>query len=224
MIRKASTLHTALLLVCSATSAVALAQSDVPMTPLQKQIHRLDLGITAVGIYTTKTSGPVSSPVANQGNGVVSQYGSTTVGELGELRYIVKPYIGFEFNYGNSRYTEHFSVAPSEIQVKVNEYTLGYIALPPHEILGLQPYVGGGAGTMAFKPTAFGGQGAPEQARATYYYTLGVQKYMDDAQHFGLRAGFRETFFLGPDFGQNYLTILKHTTTLEPQVGFYVRY
>ena len=63
LIRKASTLHTALLLVCSATSAVALAQSDVPMTPLQKQIHRLDLGITAVGIYTTKTSGPVSSAV-----------------------------------------------------------------------------------------------------------------------------------------------------------------
>ncbi len=224
LIRKASTLHTALLLVCSATSAVALAQTDTPMTPLQKQIHRLDLGIAGVGMYNTTVSGPVSSPVANQGTGTVTQYGSSTVGELGELRYIVSPYIGFQFNYGNARYTEHYSVAPTEVQAKVNEYTLGYIALPPHEIFGLQPYVGAGAGTTAFKPTAFGGQGAPEQARATYYYTLGVQKYMDDAQHFGLRAGFRQAFFLAPDFGQNYLTILKHTSTLEPQIGFYVRY
>ncbi len=224
MIRKASTLYAALLLACSATSAVALAQTDTPMTPLEKQIHRMDLGVAAVGVYNTTVSGPVVSPVANQGATDVTQFGSNTVGVLAEVRYIARPYFGLEFNYGEARYTEHYSVAPSQIQTKVNEYTFGYLATPPHPIFTLQPYVGAGAGTTAFKPTSGGGEGAPEQARATYYYTLGVQKYIDDAQHFGLRAGFRQTFLLAPDFGQNYLTILKHTSSFEPQVGFYLRY
>jgi len=92
-----------------------------------------------------------------------------------------------------------------------------------HEIFGLQPYLGAGAGSTGFKPTRFGGEGAPEQARATYYYSLGVQKPLGEG-HFGLRAGFRELFFLDPDFGQNYLTILKHANTYEPQAGFYLRY
>jgi hypothetical protein len=166
----------------------------------------------------------VVSPVANQGHGPVTQYGSNTVGVLAELRYIARPYIGFEFNYGQARYTEHYSVSPGEIQTKVQEYTFGYIATPPYPIFGLQPYLGAGAGATAFHPTAGGGEGAPEQARATYYYTLGVQKYLDDSQHFGFRAGFRQVFFLDPDFGQNYLTILKHSSTYEPQVGFYLHY
>ncbi|QMV17661.1 hypothetical protein GOB94_02290 [Granulicella sp. 5B5] len=226
MIRKATTLYAALLFACTATTAVALAQTDagVPETPLQKQIERLDLGITAVGMYNTTVSGPVVSPVANQGNGPVTQYGSNTVGVLATIRYIAKPYFGLEFNYGQARYTEHYSVAPFEIQTKVQEYTFGYIATPPHPIFGLQPYLGAGAGTTAFHPTAGGGEGAPEQARATYYYTLGVQKYLDDTQHFGFRAGFRQAFYLDPDFGQNYLTILKHSSSYEPQIGFYLHY
>lgn len=226
MIRKASTLYAALLLACTATATVAMAQTDagVPLTPFQKQVDRFDLGVTAVGIYNTTESGPVVSPVANQGNAPITQYGSNTVGVLATLRYSVKPYVGFEFNWGQARYTEHYSVAPLQIQTKVNEYTIGYIAQPPHPIFTFQPYIGAGAGTSAFKPTAGGGEGAPEQARATYYYTIGVQKFIDNNQHFGIRAGFRQLFFLDPDFGQNYLTILKHASTYEPQVGFYLHY
>jgi hypothetical protein len=223
---KVSPLYAALLLACTATSAVALGQGDqVPESMLTRQIHRFDLGITGVGMYNGTVSGPIESPVANQPNGgTVTQFGSNTAALLGELRYVVKPYVGFEFNYGYGRYTENFSVQPLQIQTRVNEYTLGYIALPPHEIFGLQPYIGGGGGSQGFTPTKGGGQGAPEQARATYYYTLGVQKDIDDAHHFGLRVGFRELFFIDPDFGQNYLTIKKQTTTYEPQAGFYLRY
>ena len=125
---------------------------------------------------------------------------------------------------GFARYTENYTVNPLQIQTKVNEYTIGYVATPDHQIFGLQPYIGAGAGSQGFKPTSGGGQGAPEQARATYYYSLGLQKDIDDAHHFGLRVGFRELFFLDPDFGQNYLTITKHANTYEPQAGFYLRY
>jgi hypothetical protein len=213
---------------CLSASAAALGQSNdqVPESKFAQQIHRLDLGITGVGMWNTTESGPIVSPVANQPTSgtVVTQFGSNTAALLGELRYVAKPYVGFEFNYGYGRYTENYSVAPFQIQTRANEYTLGYIALPPHQFFGLQPYLGAGAGTQGFTPTKGGGQGAQEQARATYYYTVGLQKDIEDAHHFGVRVGFRELFFLDPDFGQNYLTILKHANTYEPQAGFYLRY
>jgi hypothetical protein len=225
LIRKASPLFAAVLFACTVTAATAVAQTDagIPESPLVKQLHKFDLGISGVGIYNTTVSGPVSSPVANQPSSNVTQFGSNTAGALVTIRYVAKPYVGLEFNYGYARYTENYSVSPLQIQTKASEVTFGYIATPPHEIFGLQPYIGAGAGTQAFTPTPHGGQGAPEQARATYYYTLGVQKALGEG-HFGLRAGFRELFFLDPDFGQNYLTITKHANTYEPQIGFYLRY
>ena len=224
--RKASPLLAAALLTLSLGSfpLTARAQTATPATPLERQIHKMDLALTGVGEYNTTVHGPVVSGLLASDQGqVVTQFGSNTFGALATLRYVARPYFGLEFNYGYARYTENYTVAPYQIQTKVNEYTIGYVATPPHPILGLQPYVGAGAGSIAFKPTAKGGEGAPEKARAAYYYTLGVQKDFDNG-HLGLRAGFRELFFLDPDFGQNYLTILKHANTYEPQAGFYLRY
>jgi hypothetical protein len=42
--------------------------------------------------------------------------------------------------------------------------------------------------------------------------------------HFGLRASFRQAFFLAPDFQTNYFRILKHTYTTEPTIGFYLHF
>ena len=231
MIRTASPLLAALLLACTVAGVPArlAAQTETPETPFAKQLHKIDLGITGVGEYNSTVSGPLqipagtTSPIVTTGNTTVTQFGSNTFGALITLRYIAKPYVGFELNYGYARYTENYSVAPYQIQTKASEYTLGYIATPNQEFLGVKPYLGAGAGSLAFKPTPHGGQGAPEQARAVYYYTLGVQKDFASG-HLGLRAGFREIFFLDPDFGQNYLTILKHANTYEPQAGFYLRY
>jgi opacity protein-like surface antigen len=207
-----------------ATAPSALhAQTETPETPLTKQIHKIDLGVSGVGIYNSTVTGPIVPTQAPDYGQTVTQFGSNTAGALVTIRYVAKPYFGLEFNYGYARYTENYTVAPNQIQTKVSEYTFGYVATPPHEIFGLQPYLGAGAGTQAFKPTPRGGQGAPEKARATYYYTLGLQKSFGEG-HFGVRAGFRELFFLDPDFGQNYLTILKHANTYEPQAGFFLRY
>jgi hypothetical protein len=232
LIHKAFRLLATALFSCTLVAAHAQSSTSTPDTPFEKQLKRFDLGVSGAGIFNTTVSGPILKPAAPDCEpnasgvcqNVVTQFGSNTFGAVATLRYIVKPYIGLEFNYGYARYTENYSVAPGQIQTKVNEYTFGYIATPPHPIFGLQPYIGAGAGTQAFKPTPHGGQGAPEKARATYYYTLGVQKELGQNGHFGIRAGFRELFFLDPDFGQNYLTILKHANTYEPQAGFYLRY
>lgn len=217
-------------------TGIAAAQT----TPFSRQMSRIDFGISGAGQFTNTVSGPIVptgasncyvDPTKNTGpcTNVLAQYASNTVGALGNIRYTAKPYFGVEFNYGWARYTENYSPSPStgsglfQIQTTANEYSFGYLVTPPHPIFGLQPFASAGAGTTQFKPTAGGGQGAPHQFRATYYYNVGVQKELFDS-NFGVRASFRQNFFLAPDFGQNYLTILKHATTIQPTFGFYVRF
>lgn len=205
-------------------TGIAAAQT----TAFSRQMSRVDFGISGAGQLNGTVSGPILPKGAPNSGTTVTQYGSNTVGAIGNIRYTAKPYAGIEFNYVWGRYTENYSPSPNggnlfQIQTTSNEYSFGYLVTPPHPIFGLQPFASVGAGTTQFKPTGGGGQGAPRQYRATYYYNVGLQKELFNS-NFGMRASFREAFFMAPDFGQNYLTILKHTTTVQPTVGFYVRF
>jgi hypothetical protein len=155
---------------------------------------------------------------------MVTQDGSTTVGVLGTIRYTKSPMIGLEGNYTFARYTENFSsYIIGGAQTRVNEYSLGWV-FHLHDLFTTQPFVSVGAGTTGFHPTAGGGQGLPFQYRATYYYNVGIDKALFHSKSFGARVAMREVFFKAPDFGQNYLTIDRQTTTLEPSLGFYLKF
>jgi hypothetical protein len=224
------------LLLClfSLAAGSAIAQSSpTPPNALEKQLNRIDLSISAAGLFSTSVAG------TNYTGVTFTQRPSNTVGELGTIRYVAKPYVGFEFNFGNSRYAQNFvttaykssSVCPNSsctylpggAQNNVHEETLGYIAHPPHSFFGLDPFLGAGGGTMQFRPTPGGGQGLPRQYRAVYYYTAGVDDYFPST-HFGIRVGFRQLIYLAPDFGQNYLTITRRARTTEPTFGFFLRF
>jgi hypothetical protein len=226
LIQKALHLFAGVLLAVSLNAA---AQSPT-VTPLDKQLARIDIGVSGVGEFNTAVSGPIVASGPNVGQTVQAQ-GSNTLGALINVRYIAKPYLGFEGHYSYARYTEGYSgtgtssfvSSPYNVQTNVDEETLGYIVTPPHDIFGFQPFVSAGAGTIKFKPTARGGEGERQQYRMGYYYTAGLQQEYANGK-FGLRASFRQVFFLAPDFGDNYLTILKHTSTFEPGVGFFFRF
>lgn len=222
------------LLVAGTVACISLPcfaqNASAPPTPFERQMAHIDFGLTAIGQFGKTVSGVVPQNSAPDAGATVSEHPSTTVGALANIRYTPKPYLGLEINYSYARYTESFygsSASPAgqpfTIQTQVNETTFGYIVTPPHPIFGLQPYASAGFGSTRFRPTAGGGESSPIQWRATYYYTLGVQKEFADS-HFGARLGFRQTFFLAPDFLENYLTILKHTDTAEPSIGFYLRF
>jgi hypothetical protein len=226
LIRKVSLFLAAAVLASTFGSAGAQQVSA-----LDRHLSRLDLGISGAGIFNKTVSGPVLRPDAPDcapGQPCfLTQQPSNTVGALVNIRYIVKPLVGFEFNFGYARYTENFSYPqpPIAVQTGANEYTLGYIVTPAHHIFGFQPFVSAGLGTTEFKPTLHGGESltSQAQARATYYYSAGIQQEYFSS-HFGLRASFRQLFYLAPDFGQNYYTIKQHTITSEPTVGFYMRF
>jgi hypothetical protein len=206
-------------------------------TALSKQLSRVTFGIDGAGEFNSTASGVIiptgasdcnSTTVGGPCSTVMTQYGSNTVGAGATIRYVAKPYIGLEFNYGWARYTQNFSPAPDgsslfQVQNTANEYTLGYVINPPHPLFGFQPFLAVGAGSTEFKPTGGGGEGEPKQARATYYYNVGIEKQFGETP-FGMRASFRELFFLYPDFGQNYLTIKQRGTTYQPTIGFYARF
>lgn len=203
------------LITCLA--APALRAQVVLETPLHRHLSRIDLGVSGVGHFTGNVSG------TNYFNRPLIQKTSTTLGALITLRYIKSPLIGFEGNYGYVRYTENYSaIIIGGAQTKATEYTLGYVAHAP-TILGVQPFGAVGLGSIAFRPTPGGGQGLPTQARAAYYYSLGAEDSIF-SKHFGIRAQFRQVFFKAPDFGQNYLTINKRTSTYEPGIGFYLKF
>ena len=216
------------LLAAATLLACAAGAASAQTTPLGRQLARVDFGISGAGVFNRQVSGPVLPSGASNYKTTLTQYGSNTLGAMATVRYVAKPYVGFEFKYGFARYTENYSPSPNggslfQIQTTHNEYTLGYLATPPHSIFGLQPFVSGGAGSIEFKPTAGGGEGAPKQARAVYYYNVGLQQELAGS-HFGVRASFRQLFFLAPDYGQNYLTIKQRTITSEPTIGFYARF
>jgi hypothetical protein len=201
--------------------AGSTAQGQTQST-LDRQLSRLDLGINGVGEFTRDVSG------TNYLGVPLTQSAANTLGALVSVRYTKSPYVGLEFNYGYARFTQHYTSNGADayliggVQANASEFTLGYVAHPRRQFFGLQPFLGGGVGFIRFKPTSSGGQGLQYQPVAAYYYNLGVEKNI--SEHFGIRGNFRQVFYLAPDFYQNYLTIQKITSTIQPGAGFYIRF
>lgn len=219
-----------LLCILSFTASQAIAQEATPQTPLEKQLSRIDFAILGAANMGTTVSGVEQRDAATT-HTVLTIKPSRTVGEMATLRYTAKPWVGFEFNFGNARWVQDYTFVPPPTanlllggaQTSVREMTFGYVAHPPHQFFGIQPYLGLGGGTIHFKPTTFGGQGLPDQYRAVYYYEVGGEANFPDS-HFGMRAGFKQDIYLAPDFLQNYLTITRRVRTSQPEIGFFVRF
>jgi opacity protein-like surface antigen len=207
-------------LLCAITlfaAGSAHAQVTEPVTALSRQLSHVDLGVSGMGEFTNSVTG------VNYLGTKLTQQPSNTLGALVTIRYTKSPYLGAEFNYSYARYTQNFSsYITGGAQTNASEYTLGYVAHTPR-ILGIQTFAAAGLGSIAFRATPGGGQGLPTQARAAYYYNAGFEDSIF-SPHFGIRAGFRQVFFLAPDFGQNYLTIKQRQISTEPNVGFYLHF
>ncbi len=224
-----------LLFFLIAVSLPRVQAQDTPpaVTRTSRILSHFDLGVSGIAFFTKGVTGTVNqSALGSPYN--VTQTASTAAGVLGTIRGQKSPYKGLEFNYGYARTTESYTccnqstttgayVGPFQSQATASEYTIGYLVRPEHTIFGFKPYISGGAGVMEFKPTKNGGQGLQNQARAAYYYNVGGESYLV-GDTLGLRVGIRQIFFKAPDFGQNYLTILKTTFVTEPQVGIYLHF
>jgi hypothetical protein len=212
-------------LLLTASGSIAKAQTTSQNPALDRQLSRIDLSVVALGIFNKDSNG--TATVNGKPNTPVNLSPGNTAGALITLRYVVSPFIGFEGNYGYARYTDTFTPFGAQpnggVQQNASEYTLGYVVHARKQYFGLTPFASGGLGTMVFRPTPGGGLALPEQARAVYYGSVGVETTVL-SPHFGIRAQYRQIFFKAPDFETNYLTIQQHTTTYEPGFGFFLRF
>jgi hypothetical protein len=212
-------------LLLTAAGSTAKAQTTSPNPALDRQLSRIDLGVVGLGIFNKDSNG--FATVNGKPNTAVNLSPGNTAGVLVNLRYTISPFVGFEFNYGYSRYTDTFTPFGSQpnggVQQNASEYTFGYVVHAKKKYFGMTPFASGGAGTTVFRPTSGGGLGLPEQARATYFVSVGAETTVL-SPHFGVRAQYRQVFFKAPDFETNYLTIQQHTTTFEPGFGFFLRF
>lgn len=202
-------------LLTFATAATVHAQDVTPPpSKLSRVIEHMDFALQGTGAFTKSVHGTTYDGTE------ITQTPSNTFGGLFTIRATKNPWVGAELNIGIQRFTQSYTCCNLQggAQANTTEYTLGYVVHPPHRFFGIKPSFAAGSGVLAFRPTTFGGQGLREQARQTYYYA--VDGDLPLSRFFAIRAGFRQQFYLAPDFGQNYLTILKHTITSQPAIGF----
>jgi hypothetical protein len=215
-----------LLALCASASTAACAQ-NAP-TPLGTFFSKVDLGVSGIGQFTPSTSGINYLPQS------VQQSPSSTLGTFVEIHYSRSPHFCVAINFSQARFSENYKVAsvtgtpPSQqpyflgVQSKFQEFSVGYLVHGP-TLAGLDTFGSVGGGLVEFKPTAGGGLGLLPEGLGSAYYAIGVQRTLG-SDHFGVRAQFRQTFYAAPNFNQNYLSTDKRSFTLEPGVGFYLRF
>jgi hypothetical protein len=215
--------RTLLLCLLATLAAPTLRAQESQHPGLDKQLSRIDFAVSGVGQFNKASNG---TAIVQAVPTTVNLSPGNTLGALLTLRYVKSPLLGAEFNYGYARYTDTFTPFGTQpfagVQQNASEYTFGYVA-HARPFFGVVPFASVGLGTIVFRPTPGGGEGLTNQARAAYYYSIGAEQTVL-SPHFGIRVQVRQVFFKAPDFETNYLTLQQRTSTIEPGIGFFLRF
>jgi opacity protein-like surface antigen len=187
-----------------------------PADPAFSQtIRNFEGALSAFGQFSGTTNG----------NGIEDKptYSS---GVLATGRQSLHFWLGWELNYGYTRFAERFKAPTYGIQVQENmhEVTGAYLVQGPTvPILGLQPFGAVGVGALVFLPTTVGGQRYNQQTRVPILYEVGVN-YPILTSHLGLRLQYRGLSYKAPDYNAVQTTTGARRQTSEPSVGAYFRF
>lgn len=161
----------------------------------------------------------------SNGNGIQDKPTYST-GALATARQSLHFWLGYEINYGYTRFAERYK-SPAygvEVQNNLHEVSGAYLVQGPTiPILGLQPFGAIGVGALIFLPTTTGGQRYSQQTRIPILYEFGVN-YPLLTSHLGLRLQYRGLSYKTPDFNAALLTTGSRRQTSEPSVGAYFRF
>jgi hypothetical protein len=178
-------------------------------------LRNFDGALSAFGQFSGTTNG----------NGIEDKPTYST-GVLATARQSLHFWLGWEVNYGYTRFAERFKTPTYGIQVQENmhEVTGAYLVQGPTiPILGLQPFGAVGVGTLVFLPTTVGGQRYNQQFRVPILYEVGVN-YPILTSHLGVRLQYRGLSYKTPDYNQEQTTTGTRRQTSEPSVGAYFRF
>ena len=207
-----------LLLLPSALRSPAQGQSrhDLPqapgpsVTPAQDS-RRFDVALS--GFY--QVSG------ASNGN-FIRQDTSESLGGVASFRQSFNPWLGYEINYGFTRYSEFYNKVYS-VQHNAHELTAAYLLQTRTPYYGFQAFVTVGTGLMVFAPTSAGGHGQSTQLLPAFVYSVGVNHSVL-SDHIGIRVQYRALNYKAPNFNNVLLDAHSLRRTMEPSIGAYFRF
>ena len=180
-----------------------------------QSLKNFDGAISVFGQFSGNTSG----------NGI-QDHPTESAGVVVQARQTFHYWLGYEVNYGYTRFAEKYTTPTYGVQVQNNlhEATAAYLVHGPTlPILGLQPFAAIGVGALVFLPTEVGGQRYAQQYRVPILYEVGVN-YSLLTSHLGLRLQYRGLSYKVPDFNSPLLTQNVRRQTGEPTVGAYFRF
>jgi hypothetical protein len=166
-----------------------------------------------------------SFPGTVNGNGIEDKP-TYSVGAIANVRQSFHPWLGYEFNYGYTRFAERYKTPTYGIQVQNNQHEVSGAYLvqgPTIPILGIQPFAAVGVGALIFLPTTTGGQKYSQQTRVPLLYEFGAN-FPILTSHLGLRLQYRGLSYKVPDFDAPRLTTNARRQVSEPSVGAYFRF
>jgi opacity protein-like surface antigen len=232
---KLATVTACLLAVVGIQSA--LAQTADSLIAKKKFTPQTDLSLGAFGELT-----PVRTPVTTTPNfygvGIMqtTQGSSPSAGLLATFHQSFRPWLGYNVNFGYSRFTENYSfgsafisnppVQPpqdsyfSQLSIGTNMYelTIAPVIQGP-KTKHFSTFAQFGGGGLWFLTTEAGSLYSP-QVRAAMVFGVGLNYKLTD--HLGMRAEYRGLFYKNPDFayrsGQAPMSKL-FTVTSEPAVS-----
>jgi opacity protein-like surface antigen len=162
----------------------------------------------------------------SSGNGVQDKP-TESIGALASVRQSFHPWLGYEVNYGYTRFAERYNIGQplgTQVQNNLHEVSVAYLLQGPTlPILGLQPFATVGSAALIFLPTTTGGQKYSQQTRVPLLYELGVN-YPVLTSHLGLRFEYRGLLYKAPDFGASNLTTGSRRQTNELGLGAYFKF
>ncbi len=172
---------------------------------------RRDLAVSAFAQFSSST---VGNFIRNDTTG--------SGGALLSYRYTYKPWLGYEVNYGFTRYTDSYYFGVVRVPHNVHEFSLAYLLQGP-KFSGFTPFLTLGGGALVFAPSANATGSYGVDAKRMFVYGIGVQRSIVN-DHWGVRVQYRGLKYGIPAYGQLSLNTHRGRTSYEPGIGVYYRF
>lgn len=172
--------------------------------------------------YNGALSGFAQITGATNGNSIREDT-SESLGGLASFRQPYRPWLGYEVNYGFTRFSEFYGKGVTTVQDNVHEFSAAYLAqFPTPVFFRLEPFATAGFGVMLFSPVQGAKVGVSTQLLPAFVYSIGVDRAI--TERLGIRVQFRGLHYKTPNFNQLRLDTYRLRTTMEPTVGVYYRF
>ena|SRR6266566_3462620 len=182
----------------------------VSLPAASQESERSEISVQVFGSFVKTTT-----------NNAVEQNATNSGGVLANYRFLFSEQHGVEVNYGYSRNTQEYGLAPRSVGVKANQHEMTAAYVYRHRLLGFTPFVEAGVGGLVFDPSYT--LGTSTRARATFVYGAGADLML--VKRIFLRAEYRGLVYKSPTFDYGPVDGLDRTThRAEPSVGFGYRF